>query len=232
MFSIERRVLDKLRDRIIINYKCGRIAQWRERLPYKQEVRGSNPLSPTLLFPYFCILCFKKEDEVNGYRTRSDLRPECDDPYVREYTDPTICTSCGLVYHQKRWSRNPELAKKLEKKAEKSKCPACRKIEDGFFMGKVVLKGEFLSSHREEIENLVKNVEKREVERYPLDRIMEFKKDENEFEIKTTSEHLALAIGKAVHRSFGGEIEYFFRDQEKHVEVLWKRDKNKKGGKE
>ena len=168
---------------------------------------------------------------MSNYRTRSYPKARIDDPYLREYKDPTICVLCGLVYHNKRWIRDPELKEKIMKDAHRSKCPACKKIEDGYFMGRVLLSGKFLIDHRDEIEHLVYNIEKKEKVRYPLDRIMEFVKKENSMEIRTTSEHLAITIGRAVHKSFGGSVKYLFREGEKYVEVVWERKENKKGGK-
>ncbi|MDQ7055714.1 MAG: hypothetical protein Q9M89_04205 [Persephonella sp.] len=49
-------------------------------------------------------------------------------------------------------------------------CPACRRIEDRYEGGIVEFKGEFLQSHRDEIINLIKNVEEEEISYRPLER--------------------------------------------------------------
>ncbi len=159
-------------------------------------------------------------------RIRSGLRPRLDDPYLdsKAYPEPTICPKCGLVYRDKRWTRDDAYYKKVEKKATRRLCPACRKIRDHFAMGVVYLSGDFLNGHKEEIVNLMQNIAEGEFRYNPLERIMEMKEDERGMEVRTTSEHLAMGIGRAVQRAFGGELRYAFSYEEKRVRVYWSRN--------
>jgi len=153
---------------------------------------------------------------------------EIKDPYLKQniYSDPTICPSCGLVYHNKRWIRNEELKKKFEKekKVEYKKCPACRKIEDKYPLGEVKLSGKYLFQHKEEIKNLINNVVEREQNINPLARIMEWKENEEGFEITTTTDTLAKKIGLAVYKACKGEIDIQLVDGHKYIRIKWRRD--------
>ncbi|HHG73949.1 MAG TPA: ATPase, partial [Persephonella sp.] len=61
------------------------------------------------------------------------------DPYFtkEKYPDPSICERCGVVFHEGvfQWIEPPP------KNAEKMICPACRRIEDRYEGGIVVLEG-------------------------------------------------------------------------------------------
>ncbi|MCX8014532.1 MAG: BCAM0308 family protein [candidate division WOR-3 bacterium] len=156
---------------------------------------------------------------------RSGPRPKLADPYLlsKAYPEPTICPTCGLVYHKKRWLRDEHIKQEVEGIAEKHKCPACRKIEDHYVMGLVTITGTFVPTVKDEIVHLIHNQEKKEIFRNPLARIMSLKIKE-EVTVETTTENLALAIGKALYRAYDGELNISFSQNDKMVRVNWHRD--------
>jgi len=158
-------------------------------------------------------------------RVRKLLKGKLDDPYLtrRSYVEPTICPLCGLIYHKKHWERNEELKNRLEREAKKAKCPSCRKIEDHYPMGILTITGNFLFSHKEEIKNIISNTEKKEILRNPLDRIMSLKEMKDKMVIETTSENLAIALGKALNRAYKGKLNISFSQDQKLVRVFWER---------
>jgi len=150
------------------------------------------------------------------------------DPYLREvdYKDPNICPSCKAVYHNKRWqfSNNLEHEIRLKGNYEEKMCPACRKIKDNYPMGLVFISGNFIDQHKDEILSTVKSEEKRAIDKNPLERIMDIEKEnENHYKIKTTTDTLAQRIGKTLHNSYKGEIEYKFSEGQKILQVFWSR---------
>ncbi len=159
-------------------------------------------------------------------KIRGSIKEKLQDPYLltKAYSEPTICPVCGLVYHKKRWTRDERLMERVADTAKRAKCPSCRKIEDHYPMGIVILKGDFLKNHKEEIINRIKNTEKREILRNPLDRIMSLKEIKGDMVIETTSENLAIALGKALRRSYKGELEIRFSEDQKMVRVFWQRN--------
>ena len=107
-----------------------------------------------------------------NHRRRKEGLP---DPYVlkKGLKEPTICPSCHAVYHKKRWYLDEGLY--LETKKQKGvswqKCPADRKIEDGYAMGVVNIIGDFVLNHKDEIINLVRSEERHAMEKNPLENI-------------------------------------------------------------
>lgn len=155
---------------------------------------------------------------------RGGLRPHLDDPYLRRksYKEPTLCPRCGLVYRRRRWQRMDDFDPKLA--VERHKCPACRKEEDHYVMGIVYITGSFFGVRRDEIMNMLRNEEKKEVGHNPLDRIIGIHEEKDGVRIETTSENLAIHMGRMLYHSYGGDVEYKFSDTQKLARVFWHRE--------
>jgi NMD protein affecting ribosome stability and mRNA decay len=108
---------------------------------------------------------------------------------------------------------------------EQHKCPACRKEEDHYVMGIVYISGDFFNQRRDEIVNMLKNEEEKEVDHNPLDRIMGIVEDKDGVRVETTSESLAVHLGRMLYHSYGGDVEYKFSDEQKLARVFWHREK-------
>src|SRR2546423_1825233 len=82
-----------------------------------------------------------------------------EDPYRRtaKPTEPTVCPTCGVVFTEGRWAWT-----KKPTDANEERCPACQRIHDEFPAGYVMIKGEFIKAHRDEIVALVTAKEERE----------------------------------------------------------------------
>lgn len=146
-----------------------------------------------------------------------------DDAYgLREkLPDPTACTSCGAMYRAGRWTWGAPPAD-----SHPAVCPACRRVEDDYPAGVVVVEGEFAASHDEEIRGLVHNLEERQKQEHPLKRIMRIAEPAGEgggLEIATTDAQLARAIGDALHHAYQGDLDYHYTDAENLLRVHWQR---------
>jgi NMD protein affecting ribosome stability and mRNA decay len=145
------------------------------------------------------------------------------DPYLPLMgpNEVAICRSCGAVYHRKRWSmvNSPAL---LEGRTLRSvTCPACLKRQDSFPGGIIMLSGEFLMPHREEILQLVRNEEARAKRVNPLERIISIKDNLKSVEIQTTSDRFAQRIGMEIHRAYKGDVTYNWSRNDKFIRVKW-----------
>lgn len=150
-----------------------------------------------------------------------------DDPYLKQkYKDPTICPSCGAVYTNKRWYFDIKLKTKIlnEGKYFEKKCPACKKIDDMYYMGVITLTGDFLRQHYEEIVRRIQNEEKKALRINPLERILRLKKESDRLTVETLTDNLAVRIGKAVYASFKGVLEIKFDSDHSIVHIYWKRN--------
>ncbi len=146
--------------------------------------------------------------------------------------EPAKCTMCQSVYHHKRWYLKDEpIAVELKDgPMELTVCPACRKIQDHFPEGVVALRGEFLTSHKDQILHLIRNEEIRAKGVNPLERIISIKEMEDFIEIQMTSERLAQRIGKDIKRAFKGEVSYHWSKDDKLLRVEWRREGDKEIG--
>jgi NMD protein affecting ribosome stability and mRNA decay len=163
---------------------------------------------------------------LKGHRgIRGGLKPHLEDPYLtrKSYKEPTVCPRCGLVYRYRRWQRMSDFDAK--EAVQRRKCPACRKEEDHYVMGIVYISGDFFKPRREEIVNMLRNEEKKTLIHNPLDRIMGIIEDKSGLRIETTSENLAIHLGRMLYHAYGGDVEYRFSDEQKLARVFWHREK-------
>jgi len=151
-----------------------------------------------------------------------------DDPYISDESlqENTICKRCGAIYIADRWYLKDQLpADKIPKgKAHESLCPACRKQRDRVPGGVLRLTGNFLSTHKDELMNLIRNESNKAQEVNPLERIMDMQFVGSDLEITTTNEKLTQRIGKAIHKAYDGTIEYKFSEDNKLARVNWHRE--------
>jgi hypothetical protein len=154
-------------------------------------------------------------------RTDRRIQEREGDTYVlrEKLPDPTACPSCGVMYRAGRWTWGAPPAD-----AHRATCPACRRIEEDYPAGLVIVEGPFAARHREEILGLARNLEEREKQNHPLKRIMRVSEPEGEaIEIATTDAHLARGIGEAIHHAYEGELDYRYTDKENLLRVHWRR---------
>jgi hypothetical protein len=171
------------------------------------------------------IIAAGKNQETEGKdMTRKDrlIQEYIHDPYFpkKRYPDPSLCERCGAVFHNGIF----EWLDKPPKRAAKIVCPACKRMADRYEGGVVYLGGEFLSRHKNEIMNIVKNTESIEMKQRPLERIIEIIDQGNRMKIMTTYEHLARRIGEAVHKAYKGSLTMQYPEGEKYVRVRWNRE--------
>lgn len=151
------------------------------------------------------------------------------DPYIPKKSAPSVsvCPDCRAICRNKRWFMDETEYKALTRKGAvpvRRRCPACRKIADGFPAGLVTLRGGFIREHRQEILNLVRNEEKRAMGINPLGRILHLKESEDGLEVATTGEKLAQRIGREVHKACSGTVEYKWSEDSKLLRVHWERE--------
>lgn len=147
-----------------------------------------------------------KEKRHDVYRSRE------------KWPEPTLCKDCGAVFVNGRWTW-----KEPASVGNKATCPACRRIADRFPAGTIEIKGDFFSLHREEIFNLVRNVEKNHKAEHPMERIMAISNGRGKTMVTTTGIHLARRIGEALCRSYKGEYSLQYGDGEETLRIYWER---------
>jgi len=89
----------------------------------------------------YCETCRNKFQKLEGI-----------DPL--KIKEPSVCKGCGAVYTGGRWTWNDAI-----EEASEVHCPACMRTADNYPAGRIKLSGLFYQDHREEILNLIQNVE-------------------------------------------------------------------------
>lgn len=161
----------------------------------------------------------KKKGHIFKQDRRRIFKDNRFDTYLsrQKYKDPTICTKCGALYKEGRWTWDD-----LPEMAYEAICPACQRIADDYPEGYIELEGDFLQEHKEEILNLIRNISSFEQSRHPLERLMEITDNPKSTSIKTTGIHLARRIGGAIHDAYQGDIDYDY-EAENYVRIHWQR---------
>ena len=97
------------------------------------------------------------------------VRARKHDPYKAKgkLREPSVCRQCKAVYHKGRWTWDP-----VPSDSHDIVCPACERIRDGVPSGMLLLTGEFVAQHRDQILGLARNEEARVKAEHPLARII------------------------------------------------------------
>lgn len=162
---------------------------------------------------------FEPASRKNVDRTR--------DPYISRKGSLNVgaCPECHAISRKKRWYMDEaEFASLARRGVVLRRCPACRKIADGFPSGVLTLHGSFLRTHRDEILTIVRNEERRARGTNPLERIMAVRDEDGSVEVLTTDEKLAQRIGREVRKAYQGTVSYKWSEDANLVRVDWSRD--------
>lgn len=149
-----------------------------------------------------------------------------EDPYLPEAgQEAASCTQCHALYQGKRWFFDEKLFERLAgtDQVREVVCPTCRKIRDHYPEGILILRGEFLAQHKEEIIGLLKKEAGRVSKRNVQDRIIQMAPDGDQFVVETTTEKLAQHLGRTVYKAYKGDLNFRWSEMDKFVRVYWSR---------
>jgi hypothetical protein len=150
------------------------------------------------------------------------LKEKIHDPYRADekLREATSCPQCGVRYKNGRWAWPKTQTFALKKQH----CPACRRINDRYPAGEIVLSGEFLDGHRDEILVRARHVEASERSEHPLHRIMSIEDRGGDTVITTTDIHLPHRIGHALQDAWGGRLNTHYDREGYFTRVQWERN--------
>jgi NMD protein affecting ribosome stability and mRNA decay len=156
-------------------------------------------------------------------RRRGDrlIKEYIHDPYMTRSkpVEPTVCPECGVVMHGGRWQWLPE----VPADAHRGLCPACQRIRDSVPAGFLVMSGDFLAEHRDEIMNLIHNKVDAERAHHPMKRLMNVENDDGSVVVTFTDNHLPRGVGEAIERAYEGELEIQYTPEAATLRVYWHR---------
>ncbi len=165
-----------------------------------------------------------KNSGTTGRPERRDrlIREHINNPYKLrgDLPEPTRCPQCGAIFAHGRWTWN----KAPVEPVGDALCEACRRVNDRYPAGEVLLQGDFVAAHRDEILGLARNLERRENAEHPLNRIMGIEDRPEGLLVTTTDIHLPHAIGHALENAWEGDLQMHYDDQGCFARVVWRRD--------
>lgn len=143
------------------------------------------------------------------------------DPYKSKHKppEPSACPVCHAIFREGRW----QWAQSWPADSHREICQACQRVRDNYPAGVVMLRGDFVRGHKDEILNLARNHERDEKNEHPLHRIMKIEEGPVAINIETTDIHLPRRIGEALRRAFKGELVLRYEQDGCFVRVNWNR---------
>lgn len=133
--------------------------------------------------------------------------------------DPTLCPTCGAAFLHGHW----QWTEGRIDAAEHMVCPACRRTADALPAAMVTIDGPFAHAHRDEILALVRHESEHEMERHPLNRLMEVVEDGEIMRLTTTEPHLANRLATALHAAYAGTLERHWARGDTLARFSWMR---------
>jgi hypothetical protein len=131
---------------------------------------------------------------------------------------PAVCSGCGAVYQEGRWSWSARPAGSCE-----LLCPACQRIHDRSPAGILTVRGECFTDHRNDVMTHIRDVVQRVGTQHPLKRIIDMVGNDTEAVFTFTDEQLTREIGDSLQFTFDGVLEYQYSSEESMLRVFWQR---------
>lgn len=158
--------------------------------------------------------------------TRKDrlIHERIHDPYkaAGKPSGSSVCPVCNAVFKDGHW----QWLETWPLDAPREMCQACRRIRDNYPAGSVTMTGEFIQTHRQEVLNLARNLERGERARHPLHRIIRVEERPDAVVLTTTDLHLPKRIGQALQRAYKGSLDLHYDVEGCFVRVQWTADEN------
>ena len=131
------------------------------------------------------------------WRDTRRVQPHEHDTYKNgaKPADGTTCSDCGVTFRAGRWIW-PAAG---EQPGRAARCPACHRISDRYPAGVIDVEGA-LGARGEDLENMIKNLERTEKAEHPLERLMALERSETSLHVETTGVHLARRIASGLER--------------------------------
>lgn len=150
------------------------------------------------------------------------LNEERHDPYrdSAKLRSPRRCAQCNATYLKGRWRWDALTPPAPATTA----CPACRRIKDRYPAGELLVRGDFVAGHADEILRLLRNVEAAETGQHPLHRIMDIRRRQGEITITTTDVHLPRRLGHALEGAWHGKLAMHYDEAGYFARVTWERN--------
>lgn len=143
--------------------------------------------------------------------------------------EPAVCAGCGAVYQNRRWyAKGATILRHHHHPGAPIPirvCPGCKRRRSGVPHGFLHADGSFVHEHRDEIERMLRNeVAASDVDN-PVAQVLNWGDDgSGGVLVTTTTEHLAVRLGRALEQAYDGHLLFGFSHENKLAHVWWHRD--------
>jgi NMD protein affecting ribosome stability and mRNA decay len=118
-----------------------------------------------------------------------------------------VCERCGASFVRRTWRRT-NLTQGALAHARWTVCPACRQVASGEYVGRVVLRGAFVTEHGDLVTRRIRNLAQYGRATQPERRVVSIDRTSDGLEVRTTSQKLAHRIVHELKKAFGGRGRY------------------------
>ena len=116
-----------------------------------------------------------------------------------------VCRKCHAIHDGKKWVR--EDAGDLKGNEKIVLCEACKRKRDKIVHGIVYLSGPVLSEKKDEVMNMLRNEQEREISHNHLSQILNIEYNKDQMTITTINQWLALHLGKQFKKNYKGSLQ-------------------------
>jgi NMD protein affecting ribosome stability and mRNA decay len=156
---------------------------------------------------------------LNRQGTRSEKSPT--PGITRRTPGPILCPHCAALFARKTWRHDHKVTFGLLDRASWRACPACRQTRGSEGFGKVVLRGDLVTSDEDAIRRRIQNVAARASYTQPERRLVTIERAGDELEVLTTSQKLAHRVARELKKAFGGRTTYAWSDVDGSLVATW-----------
>ncbi len=137
-----------------------------------------------------------------------------------------VCPRCFSFFNGRNWHYDPKKFAPLIDNSDYQKecCPGCERQRNNRIDGIVKVQGNFYKSHRQEVHNLILNVEGKKRNKNIAAKIIRFKPSKDNLTVETTEKTLAERIGKELEKAFSGNLNIAWLEGADFVRVDWRRN--------
>jgi len=139
---------------------------------------------------------------------------------------PAICSRCHSYLETDHWRYDEHRYLQLKGRSDihVMLCPGCSRVEKRLYEGEVLVKHDWSNVDKQEVLNLIHHEEARARATNPTARIALMEDRGDELYILTTTQFLAVRIGKELHKAYRGTLKVTPLPRERFSRVRWARE--------
>jgi hypothetical protein len=132
------------------------------------------------------------------------------------------CERCGAAFTRRVWRRGRPATLAFFDRATWKICPACEQADREEYLGRIIVRGKYVTAHEKEIRRRISNVDRRAQFTQPQRRVVSTARANGGLEVLTSSQKLAHRIVSELKKAFQGRATYKWSD-DGSLYCIWER---------